>query len=98
MIVQKEKFFFLEYEQILLNKCLNESNEYLTLCIKQGVLPEFFFRPEHQILFQIFLKFFYKNIYLDFTNLIFELREKNLLDVVGGVKYIDYLKNITTSL
>jgi replicative DNA helicase len=94
MLFLKEKFFSLDCEQVILSRCLSdETDKVLVLCIRENIFPEFFIKPEHQILFQIFLKFFYKNIRIDITSLLIELQENCLLNLIGGTKYLIFLRN-----
>lgn len=55
-----------------------------------------FFVPAHTVLYEVLLKLFYRNTYIDQHIVIDHLERNDLLDNVGGYKYIMQLTNISS--
>ncbi|OIO60098.1 MAG: replicative DNA helicase [Verrucomicrobia bacterium CG1_02_43_26] len=77
-------------EQALLACCIQEGGqESITACIENKIMPESFFKPAHQIVFQALLDLYKKGTPVDEVILCEHLRSKREYDTVGGNAYIN---------
>ncbi|MEK7514640.1 MAG: replicative DNA helicase [Patescibacteria group bacterium] len=65
--------------------------------ILDTVTPHVFYSEQHRIIFEVMLELFSKNTPIDLLSLSSRLKEKNLLDGVGGASYLADLTAIVPS-
>lgn len=84
----------IEMEQALLASCIIEGGqESLTTCIEEKVTPEYFYKPAHQIIYEVLLKLYQEGKPVDEIILTDRLRSEGRLDEVGGHAYIYEVTN-----
>ncbi|MCX7712840.1 MAG: replicative DNA helicase [Chthoniobacterales bacterium] len=81
-----------EAEQALLSSILNDPLSVLDLCVEKKVTPEFFLNPANAIIYQICLEMRNSHKAVDLVLLSEELRERGLLERVGGIGYLGQLE------
>jgi replicative DNA helicase len=87
-----------EAEQALLGICILEGGDYINDCLKAKVAPDSFYQGRNQILFETLTEVYHKRQALDSTLLIDALREKDQLETVGGLAYINQLMDRITTV
>jgi len=65
--------------------------------VVEEIQPDDFFRTSHKIIYQSMLNCYNKNIYIDLVSLTNEMKEKRLLDQVGGRIILTKLLNLGCS-
>ena len=82
----------LDAEQGLIASCLLDgSNEVLADCFSRNISGDSFYSPAHKILFEAICSIFDEGKPPDMIILIEHLRNKKLLDNVGGIPYINQI-------
>ena len=82
----------LDAEQGLIASCLLDgSNEVLADCFSRNISGDSFYSPAHKILFEAICAIFDEGKPPDMIILIEHLRNKKLLDNVGGIPYINQI-------
>lgn len=80
-----------EAEQSLLGSLLLDPNAIYT--IADFLRPKDFYQKNHRIIYEIILEMFSRQEPIDLLNIQIRLREKNILDEIGGVSYLTSLVN-----
>ncbi|MDD5760779.1 MAG: replicative DNA helicase [Candidatus Pacebacteria bacterium] len=65
--------------------------------VADSLLPEDFYKPEHRLIYEAILDLYRKNAPIDVLTLTNRLKEKKLLEEVGGVSFLTSLVNKTPS-
>lgn len=87
-----------EAEQALLGACILEGVEYLSQCLSAKITQDSFYQGRNQILFEALCELYNRRQAIDSLLLIELLREKGLLDTIGGIAYINQLTDRITTV
>jgi len=86
----------LEAESSVLGSLLLDNEAIIK--VADFLLPEDFYHPPHQIIYQSILELFNKNKPIDLLSVKTELKEKKLLKDIGGVDYLtDLINSVPTA-
>lgn len=84
----------IDCEQALLACCIMEgAQESLTACIEAKIVPQSFFKPAHQTIFQALLDLYSEGTPVDEIMLGEKLHSKGQLQPIGGIGYINEITN-----
>ncbi len=86
-----------ESERGVLSALLLAPNEVRALCLERGVTKEAFYLPAHQHLFDVMAGILDGNRPLEFLGLMTTLRDRSLLETIGGPAYLNELSNLLPS-
>lgn len=80
-----------EAEQGVLCSILLQPREVMGQCIEEGISAETFYNPAHSTIFEVLKEFWNENFPIDLIILTQTLRDRKLLDSVGGAAYVTNL-------
>jgi len=87
-----------EAERAELGALLLDAERVLDLCVESQIsVPECFYVPAHQTIYQALLDMANDNRPVDILTTAEHLREKGKLEQIGGTSYLDYLVDATPS-
>jgi hypothetical protein len=84
----------IEAEQGILSSILLDCQQQSTRCIAEvasKIKPEFFYVPAHKTIYEQFLDLWHANTPIDLISFTQILRDRNLLDSVGGAGFVAHL-------
>src|SRR5699024_7151934 len=91
LFVDRTPPYSLEAEQAVLGAIFLAPDVFVTA--SEIIIPEDFYRPAHQKIYQIMLTIFNKVQPVDLVTVITSLADTNLLEEVGGVGYLNDIAN-----
>ena len=77
-----------EAEQHVIACCLLDGSDTISRCLEARLVPEAFFWPANQVLFQVMVELYQKSSPVTLEMLAEELRTRRLLEQVGGFPYL----------
>lgn len=82
----------IEAEQSVLGALMIDKNAIIK--VADTLLPNVFYRPNHQKIYDVILELFSKGQPIDILTVSSRLKEKNLLEEIGGMSYLSQLVNL----
>ena len=77
-----------EAEQHVIACCLLDGSDTISRCLEARLVPEAFFWPSNQVLFQVIVELYQKSSPVTLEMLAEELRTRRLLEEIGGFAYL----------
>jgi replicative DNA helicase len=84
-----------EAERGVLGSCLLDPRRVIDYCIEQRLMPESFYLPSHQTLFDVLVDMTRSQKGIDILTVADQLRDRGVLDGIGGPNYLDHLVDQT---